>query len=50
MGLPNVRRIAVAHGGTVSVKSKPGEGSTFTLSLPVSGDQSSSPLAPATMP
>jgi signal transduction histidine kinase len=50
MGLPNVRRIAVAHGGAVSVKSRPGEGSTFTLSLPVSGDQSSSPLTPATMP
>ena len=50
MGLPNVRRIAVAHGGTVSVKSKPGQGSTFSLSLPVNGDQSSSPLTPATMP
>jgi len=50
VGLPNVRRIALAHGGTVSVKSKPGEGSTFTLSLPVSDSQSSSPSAPATMP
>jgi len=34
----------------VSVKSKPGQGSTFSLSLPVNGDQSSSPLTPATMP
>ncbi len=40
MGLPNVRRIALAHGGAVSVKSKKGEGSTFTLQLPA---QSSSP-------
>jgi len=40
MGLPNVRRIAVAHDGTVSVKSTVGAGSVFTLALPV---QSSSP-------
>jgi signal transduction histidine kinase len=50
MGLPNVRRIINAHGGAVSVKSKPGEGTTFRLSLPVNGAQSSSPSAPATMP
>jgi signal transduction histidine kinase len=36
MGLPNVRRIVVAHGGNVSVKSKQGEGSTFTVTLPTS--------------
>jgi len=50
MGLPNVHRIAAAHGGTVSVKSKPGEGSIFSLSLPLKPDHSSSPSAPATMP
>jgi signal transduction histidine kinase len=50
MGLPNVRRIVNAHGGAVSVKSKPGEGTTFRVSLPVNGDQSSSPSAPATIP
>jgi signal transduction histidine kinase len=50
MGLPNVRRIVAAHGGIVSVKSKPGEGTIFRLSLPVNGGQSSSPSAPATMP
>jgi signal transduction histidine kinase len=50
MGLPNVRRIVTAHGGGITVKSTPGNGSAFTLSLPLSGDQSSSPLTPATMP
>lgn len=35
MGLPNVRRIVVAHGGVVSVKSTEGKGSTFTLALPI---------------
>lgn len=35
MGLPNVRRIATAHGGEVSVQSAEGRGSTFTLSLPL---------------
>ena len=50
MGLPNVRRIVAAHRGDISVKSKPGEGTSFRLSLPVNGAQSSSPSAPATMP
>jgi signal transduction histidine kinase len=50
MGLPNVRRIANAHGGGISVKSRPGDGSAFTLSLPIAPDQSSSPSAPSTMP
>jgi signal transduction histidine kinase len=45
-----VRRIVVAHGGAVSVKSKPGEGTTFRLSLPADGRQSSSPSTPATIP
>lgn len=50
MGLPNVRRIVVAHGGAVSVKSSRGKGSTFLISLPAGAPQSSSPSAPATMP
>jgi signal transduction histidine kinase len=50
MGLPNVRRIVVAHRGAVSVKSSPGKGSTFLISLPEGAPQSSSPSAPATMP
>jgi len=35
LGLPAVRRIARAHGGSVTVKSSPGKGSTFTLHLPL---------------
>jgi signal transduction histidine kinase len=50
MGLPNVRRIATAHGGGISVKSHVGDGSAFTLSLPLSDGQSSSPSAPSTIP
>jgi len=41
MGLPNVRRIVVAHGGAISVKSKLGEGTTFRLALPTNGHHSS---------
>jgi two-component system, OmpR family, phosphate regulon sensor histidine kinase PhoR len=34
LGLYYVKRIAEAHGGDVSVNSKPGKGSTFTITLP----------------
>jgi two-component system sensor histidine kinase KdpD len=34
MGLPIARAIVEAHGGTISVTSRPGDGSTFTFSLP----------------
>lgn len=35
LGLAIVKRIAVAHGGNVSVRSRPGKGSTFTIMIPV---------------
>jgi two-component system sensor histidine kinase SenX3 len=38
VGLALVKHIAEAHGGSVSVESRPGEGSRFTLRLPVGGD------------
>ena len=34
LGLPIVRKLAEAHGGTVTAASEPGQGSTFTLRLP----------------
>ena len=34
LGLNLVKRIAKAHGGDVTVKSAPGHGARFTLSLP----------------
>lgn len=34
LGLAIVKHIALAHGGTVSVRSRVGEGTTFTVSLP----------------
>jgi signal transduction histidine kinase len=34
IGLAMVRHIVDAHGGTVTVESRPGEGSTFTIELP----------------
>ena len=35
VGLALVRHVAEAHGGRVTVESRPGEGSRFTISLPV---------------
>jgi signal transduction histidine kinase len=35
VGLPNVRRIARAHGGDVSAISEAGKGATFTIRLPL---------------
>ena len=36
LGLSIVRHIAIIHGGTIKVESKLGEGSLFTLSIPLS--------------
>jgi signal transduction histidine kinase len=35
LGLYYVRRIAIAHGGDVSVSSKPGRGTTFKIKIPI---------------
>jgi signal transduction histidine kinase len=35
LGLTLVRHIVEAHGGRVGVRSRPGEGSTFTIELPL---------------
>jgi signal transduction histidine kinase len=37
LGLAIVKGVAAAHDGTAEVESAPGDGSTFTLRLPVAG-------------
>jgi two-component system cell cycle sensor histidine kinase/response regulator CckA len=39
LGLPAVRRIARAHGGSVQVTSKAGEGATFCIHLPLNASR-----------
>jgi signal transduction histidine kinase len=41
LGLAIVRHVAEAHGGTVGVESELGQGSTFTVTLPVAGPPAS---------
>ena len=47
LGLSLVRRIVVAHGGNVAVSTRPGAGTTFTITLPAAAaaDTSASPVA-----
>ena len=47
LGLALVQHITEAHGGRVELVSAPGEGSTFTLSLPVRGEAAADEPRPA---
>jgi two-component system phosphate regulon sensor histidine kinase PhoR len=51
LGLALVQHITEAHGGRVEVTSAPGEGSSFTLSLPVKGaaEEAKAPARRGTM-
>jgi signal transduction histidine kinase len=40
LGLSLVKHIVIAHHGRITVRSKPGEGSAFTIELPVTDQQS----------
>lgn len=43
IGLPLAQKIIAAHGGSISVESKPGDGSTFIISLPLEPEDLSIP-------
>ncbi len=47
LGLAIVKHIAQAHGGEVTVTSKPGEGSTFSLQIPLKAESGNN-FAPST--
>ncbi|MBI5211109.1 MAG: response regulator [Elusimicrobia bacterium] len=51
VGLAVARSIVEAHGGELSVKSRPGEGSVFTVRLPIpSGDRAPGPASGRSWP
>ncbi len=49
LGLAIVKHVAVNHGGEVTVWSEPGQGSTFTLRLPVAPTETETESADATV-
>ncbi len=50
LGLAIVRHVMEAHGGRVTVASRPGRGSTFTLELPLAAASADPAAAPARPP
>jgi two-component system OmpR family sensor kinase len=48
LGLSIVAAVAQAHGGTVAAHSRPGEGATFTISLPLAAREAPEPVPTAT--
>jgi two-component system sensor histidine kinase SenX3 len=46
LGLSLVKRIVTAHGGRVSVSTRAGAGSSFTITLPAAEPNSSAAVAP----
>jgi PAS domain S-box-containing protein len=47
LGLPTVYRIVERHGGTIAVRSAPGRGTTFRLSLPLTTSEPAPAAAPS---
>jgi two-component system phosphate regulon sensor histidine kinase PhoR len=45
LGLTLVEHVSKAHGGTVTVRSRPGEGSTFSIAIPLSEIDAAAPSA-----
>jgi signal transduction histidine kinase len=50
LGLPLVTAVATAHGGTVNVRSEPGEGSEFELLLPIADELPRLPVGSDCLP